>query len=147
MHANQCISIHTTEPFTHIYSDKFYIQHSGDYNSFFDEEGQRPDYTEVVVNENPLNDKIFSNVEFRADSWLNGQLQTSTFDIIEAYNNYQHGRSDLSFVKDLPSTLKRKFRIWGALIPRDDIHTRDRKETLGHILNLLKILLRRKKLS
>ena len=111
---------------THCFSvknGKLWRQHEGAYNTFFNG-APSPYYTEVVVNPNPTADKIFDNIEFRADSWnADGTLRTDTFDKLTAENEYQKGELNLTLVKDkagIPySPLKKKFRIWYANIPRN----------------------------
>lgn len=97
---------------------------TGDYNMFYGE--YKPFYTRFIVNSNPTLDKTFNQIEFRSDSWQNNILQAEdTFDTLTAWNEYQYGQADLEIKKDVPSTLKRKFRIWRANIPRNQ-NSRDR---------------------
>ena len=84
-------------------------------------------YTTIIANKDPNTDKVFSNIEFRSDSWNeNNQLVNETFDTLEVWNEYQHGISSLVNTPNRPSTLKRKFRMWRANIPRSDVNNRDR---------------------
>ena len=97
----------------------------GDYNMFYGK--YNPFYTTVIANPEPTKDKVFNTLEFRADSWnYRGELIDSTFDTLRVWNEYQVGKSNL--YKDLgrPSTLKKKFRMWRANIPRDACNNRDR---------------------
>lgn len=103
---------------------KIYLHNEGQYNYFFDE--YKPFYIEVIANENPTVDKIFTNIEFTSDTWNNTTLTGNTFDTLTVHNEYQQGSIDLSFIKNKPSPLKRKFRIWRADIPRDSVNKRDR---------------------
>jgi hypothetical protein len=49
------------------------------------------------------------------------------FDTIRVWNEYQDtGDIDLRFIDDVPSNMKKKFRIWRMDIPRDKDHTRQR---------------------
>jgi hypothetical protein len=96
----------------------------GDYNSFFN--SKKPFSIEVIANDNPTVDKIFSNIEFTSDTWNNNTLTGDTFDTLTVHNEYQQGSINLSFIKNKPSPLKRKFRIWRADIPRDSSNNRDR---------------------
>ena len=125
---NHCISIH---------NGSLWEQHAGNYNSFFGV-NNRPYYTEVVVNPNPTEDKIFDNIEFRADSWNGNTLLDTTFDYLETRNEYQHGACALTWLRGYPSTLKKKFRVWYANIPRDDISKRDRMRNTWLHLKLSK---------
>lgn len=102
--------------FYSINKNKVWKVNGGDYNMFFGE--FKPYYITIVANQDEPLDKTFNTVEFRADMW-NGQEQLGyTFDTLDVYNEYQHGHSDLSFKYGLPSSLKRKFRIWRANVPR-----------------------------
>lgn len=108
-----------------IKESKAYNHNKGYYNRFFDN-NSKPFYIEVIANENPTLDKIFTNVEFTSDTWNNTALIGNTFDTLTVHNEYQQGSVDLSFIKNKPSPLKRKFRIWRADIPRDSNNSRDR---------------------
>lgn len=100
-------------------------QHEGDYNRFFG--NLKPYWVTVIANPDPTKDKIFNNLEFRADILVDGKADnTPPFDRLTVWNEYQNGTLDLSFDKYKISNLKKKFRIWRALIPRDDSNHRDR---------------------
>ena len=91
----------------------------GEYNNFFGV--YHPFYTTVIANENPTEDKIFNNLEYRGDTFnTSGDYQyLNTFDHLVTWNEYQRGEAVLADNKDRPSTLKKKFRIWRANIPRN----------------------------
>ena len=119
---------------------------SGEYKPWWHREGNynyyynvyEPFYTIIVANETPVADKIFNNLEYRGDTFdgeTNEYIYNNSFDYLETWNEYQKGTSNLQDIKDVPSTLKKKFRIWRANIPRnntnkggDSLHnyTRDR---------------------
>lgn len=104
---------------------KPWLHNEGEYNMFFGE--YQPFYTTVVANPNATTDKIFNNLEFRADSWNNeGKLLNTTFDTLTTWNEYQEGIASLTNVLGRPSDLKRKFRMWRANIPRAKANGRDR---------------------
>ena len=107
-----------------IKDSKIWKHNAGEYNKFFDVE--KPYYTTVIVNPNPLTDKIFSTIEFRADSYSGDTLVNRTFNTLEVWNEYQRGKETLTNIKDVPSNLKRKFRIWRANVPRSSENGRDR---------------------
>lgn len=111
----------------------------GLYNTFFDKIYQS-DFT-FISNENPLNDKIFTNIELRGDFrwWERNIIEEDfnspthsvdhrrMFDIVRVWNEYQDtGEIDLTFKQDIPSNMKKKFRIWRMDIPRDKDHVRQR---------------------
>lgn len=104
---------------------KLWLHNEGDYNMFFGT--YQPFYTTVIANPDMTKDKIFNILEFRADSWdKEGNLLNTTFDTLNVWNEYQEGTSTLSNTLDRPSTLKKKFRIWRANIPRSKANGRDR---------------------
>ena len=104
---------------------------------FFD--NYEPFYTTVVVNPDINVDKIFNNIEFTSDSWdSDGNLLNTTFDTLDVWNEYQSGTQILQTLKDRPSTLKKKFRVWRANIPRDRANNRDRIRNTWVYLKLSK---------
>lgn len=106
-------------------SYKAWLHNEGDYNMFFD--SYQPFYTTVIANPDITSDKIFNNLEFRADSWdKNSKLLNTTFDKLYTWNEYQSGESKLNNVLGRPSDLKKKFRVWRANIPRSKSNGRDR---------------------
>lgn len=108
-----------------IKDNKLWLHNEGDYNMFFGT--YHPFYTTVIVNPDMQIDKIFNTLEFRADSWDNkGDLLNTTFDTLTTWNEYQEGELDLTYVPDKVSSLKKKFRIWRANIPRAKANNRDR---------------------
>jgi hypothetical protein len=91
---------------------------------------------ELVVNENPTDDKVFTNIEFRANV-LNGSITIPSqstdndnyasinklpFKTMKVWNEYQD-TGTLSFQRLLrkEANLAQKFRIWRAEINRDTI--------------------------
>ena len=102
---------------------KIWIQHEGDYNKFFGDYKQF--YTTVIVNPEPTEDKIFNTLEFRSDTWDSSEnyLPEYTFDTLTVENEYQKGINILANGDgNNPSNLKKKFRIWRALIPRNTLN-------------------------
>lgn len=76
---------------------------------------------EVLSNQDPLNDKIFNNIEFRCATDSN-----IPFDTLQVSNDYQDTEEvPITYDRHRPSELKRKFRIWRTNIPRNK-GTRDR---------------------
>lgn len=108
-----------------IKDSKLWLHNDGDYNMFFGE--YQPFYTTIIANPDMQADKIFNNLEFRADSWdKEGNLLNTTFDTLTTWNEYQEGIASLTNTPDKPSSLKKKFRIWRANIPRAKSNGRDR---------------------
>ena len=103
---------------------KLWLHNEGDYNMFFG--SYKPFYTTLVVNPEPIQDKVFNNIEFRSDTWNNNTLLDITFDTLTTWNEYQYGETKLKNTFGIPSTLKKKFRMWRANIPRDNKNNRDR---------------------
>lgn len=102
-----------------------FLHREGRYNEFFNY--IKPYWITVITNPNEYADKIFNNVDFRADMFskdsntgkYNIYDKDHTFDTLTVWTEYQEGRSNLDDIKDYPSTLKKKFRIWRANIPRN----------------------------
>lgn len=115
------IAINTTEGGT-IY--RAWLHNEGNYNMFFNK--YQPFYTTVIANPDMPEDKIFNNLEFRADSWNGSTLLNTTFDTLTTWNEYQTGTATLNNILGRPSELKKKFRIWRANIPRASANGRDR---------------------
>ena len=104
-------------------------QHSmGDYNIFYDDIKPKPYYLTIISNEDPQVDKVFTNLDYRADFFdsNNNYLENESFDTIKVWNEYQEGKETLKYSKFRPSNLKKKFRMWGANIPRDKKNKLDR---------------------
>lgn len=107
----------------------------GKYNVFFDEVYQT-DFT-FISNGDSTDDKIFSNIELRGDFrwWPDNNPQWDfnspdhmvdhrrMFDTMRVWDEYQDtGDINLRFIDDVPSNMKKKFRIWRMNIPRDKDH-------------------------
>lgn len=103
-----------------------WAQFKGEYNEIFGQ--KRPYSITYIENDEPLIDKVFTNIEYRADAFNsnNNYLDNVSFDTITAWNEYQEGSNSLVFSKYKPSSLKKKFRIWRANIPRDKTKKLDR---------------------
>lgn len=84
-----------------------------DYCSFYGE--QKDYYVEFNVNPNPLQDKIFTNLEYRA--YVDNS--DDTFDNIEVSNEYQYGSCNPNKNRFKYPNAEKKFRIWRLDIPRD----------------------------
>ena len=110
----------------------------GKYNTFFDNVYQT-DFT-FISNENPLNDKLFTNIELRGDFryWPDNKPESDfnsvnhtvadnrMFDSMKVWNEYQDTDDvSLTFTQDTVTNMKKKFRIWRMDIPRNS-GTRDR---------------------
>ena len=103
---------------------KVWLHNEGEYNMYFNK--YQPFYTTVIANPDMAVDKIFNNLEFRADSWNGSTLWSTTFDTLTTWNEYQTGTATLNNILGRPSELKKKFRIWRANIPRASANGRDR---------------------
>ena len=102
-----------------------WLHNEGEYNMFFG--SYKPFYTTVIANPDMQADKIFNNLEFRSDSWdSSGNLLGTTFDTLTTWNEYQESTASLTNTPNRPSSLKKKFRIWRANIPRAKANGRDR---------------------
>lgn len=106
-----------------------YKMFAGQYNNFF---GYKEDYYLTFIcngGEFKNYDKIFDNLEFRADKYnstLDSANNSRPFDTIQVWDEYQDTNSiALDNILHRPSDLKKKFRQWRVQIPRN-YGTRDR---------------------
>lgn len=111
----------------HVYGFKdnnFHLMFEGkDYCNLFDSEVDY--YMTYKINKDPFLDKTWTNIEYRADVFNSGnivdnssnKITNETFDVLNVWNEYQSGTTNLKF-KQYPNS-KVKFRIWRTDIPRD----------------------------
>lgn len=121
-----------------MHSSNLYQFGTGDYNMFFGT--FKPWFIDFISNgvNNQANvstlDKVFSNLEYRMDRYskdsetdLWNNEHQKTLDYIRVFDEYQDtGYVNLSLTLDKPSNLKKKFRVWRVIIPRDQANRRDR---------------------
>lgn len=100
-----------------------YRQYAGEYNKFF---GQYyPSYVTLNVNPDAALDCVFDNINFKSEVYLNDVDQVdNTLTKIQAYNDYQDSGL-VPLTNGRNNNLRRKFRDWNALIPRES-NTRKR---------------------
>lgn len=111
---------------------------AGDYNTFF-KQTSVPFWIEFVSNADAALDKIFSTIELRLDYFNKNKTVSdniTSFDKIRIYNEYQDTSiKTISWDRVVPSSIKRKFRIWRINIPRDRTNKLDRiRNTWAKIL-------------
>jgi hypothetical protein len=105
---------------THPDINKIYKQYEGNYNEFYDEKFS----SHIILNVNPEADKdcVFDNINFKSDVTLDNLDQVDkTLTGIRAYNDYQDSNTPTTvtpLVVGRNNNLRRKFRDWSALIPR-----------------------------
>ena len=134
----------------HIYSipktNKLYLMFEGDdYCNLFDKQCEY--YMQYKINHNPLIDKTWTNLEYRADVFNQGNIQSNedyaadnilsdkTFDSLKIWNEYQSGELDLSSVRfNYLKEAKPRFRVWRTNIPRAN-KTETNKYGLDRIRN------------
>ena len=109
-----------------IKKNKLWKMFAGNYNSFFD--NYEPFDITFISNNDSAEDKIFTNIELRADFYADDTLlHNNSFNYIRAWNEYQDtGKVKLDYTMCKPSNLKKKFRIWRIDIPRDKTNRLDR---------------------
>lgn len=112
----QFLSIYSEDDTTSIYQ-----QNAGIYNQFFDKP-KVTSYIDYIVNPEMSRDKVFNNIEFRADAFTlendnySKYVPNRTLDHIHVRNEFQDtGDVTLKQYKNL----QKKFRMWRAYIPRD----------------------------
>ena len=98
-----------------------YRQYYGDYNKFYDI--YYPSSFTLNINPESNKDCIFDNINFKSEVTLNNINQVDkTLTGIRAYNDYQDSNSPTTLtplVVGRNNNLRRKFRDWNALVPRD----------------------------
>ena len=100
-----------------IYNDTLWEQFAGEYNYIYNE--YKPYSITFISNAEESVDKIFNTIEYRADRWDNNLLvNKSPFNKLEVWNEHQKGVTSLDVNIAKPSSLKRKFRVWRATVPR-----------------------------
>ena len=98
---------------------KLYTNFTGKYNDFFGEV-KNWDFT-FISNDNPNITKIFDTVELNTDHWKDDNLENTSpentfpMNYIKIHNEYQN-----SYAKFDVKNMRRKFRIWRGLIPRNE---------------------------
>ena len=135
-------------------ADLFRHQGADTYCDFFGT--NRPYNMTLIANPEPLTDKIFTNLEFRASVQGDGTYEDGTskftpflpFDSLEVWNDYQRGITALAnktgydamrhYIDNDSSSLKRDFRIWRCDIPRDSVRKMDRMRNPWLYLRLQK---------
>lgn len=120
---NKSYVLHTSEE-SHTRGYHLWQQFSRPYNNIYD--GLRSFYTTVIANTDPTIDKVFNTVEYRASTFLQSgeeDIDDIPFNTLHVWNEYQSATCSLDYnprnPSNHPSSLKRKFRIWRANIPRD----------------------------
>ena len=93
-------------------------------------------FTTYKINPEPLTDKIFTNVEFIADVFKDNSVIDSNdvkinvnkypFDVLEVWNEYQKGITNIPGIKYRYPNASKKFRICRIDVPRDSSNGRDR---------------------
>lgn len=111
----------------YLFSDNsIWLKNSYGSYKFFDE--YKPLEIELIANPTPVTDKTFTNITYRADVFDNNDkyLNQETFNKLRVTTEYQD-TEEINLVNEdyKPSNLKKKFRIWGIDIPRNQ-GTRDR---------------------
>lgn len=87
----------------------------------------RPFHLTYVSNADSTFDKIFTNIELRADFYDEQDNSINMFDYIQVWNEYQDtGKVLLNYRNAKPSNAKKKFRIWRLNIPNDKTNKMDR---------------------
>lgn len=130
-----------------------YIMNEGAYNNYLRKKTLQDDGTYIVTDDyHPWSisfrangfqdkmtslDKVFTNIEYRMDVYNGaGELINKSFKTIQVTNEYQDtGTKSLENIKNRPSNLKKKFRIWRIDIPRNIWKDSDNKGNRDRIRN------------
>lgn len=94
-----------------------YKQYAGNYNEFFG--FLYPSTILFTVNPYPDLETVFDFLKFKSEVYLNGNdVADKTITHIRAFNEYQDSGLT-TLVNSRNGNLRRKFRDWGVIIPRD----------------------------
>lgn len=97
--------------------NKIYRQYDGNYNIFYDV--YYPSHIILNINPEPDKDCVFDNINFKSEVYINNVDQVdNTLTHIQAYNDYQNSGL-IPLVVGRNNNLRRKFRDWNALVPRE----------------------------
>ena len=140
-------------------TNSLWLQNEGRYCNFFRE--QKDFWIQYRVTPNPFSDKIWTNLEYRADFYdildengnaivpeqnlINGDIygenldlykEYETFDTLRIWNEYQT-TGDINMKDNTPvlDPVRKKFRIWRVVIPRALKKEDMTKRTLDRIRN------------
>ena len=98
--------------------NSIYKQYDGEYNNFYGV--TYPSYVIFNVNPEPHLDCVFDNINFKSEVYLNDiDEEDKTLTHIQAYNDYQDSTL-IPLTVGRNNNLRRKFRDWSALIPRQN---------------------------
>lgn len=125
---NQFISFYDYLPSMYISKGQYFIttnpnlksiyrQYDGEYNKFYEE--FFPSY--IILNVNPESDldTVFDNIMYKSEIYLNDIDQPDkTLTQVQVYNEYQDSGL-IPLVLGRSSNLRRKFRDWNAILPRN----------------------------
>jgi hypothetical protein len=125
---NQFISFYDYLPSMYINNGQYFIttnpditsvyrQYDGDYNKFY---GQNyPSLITLNVNPEANLDTVFDNIMYKSEIYLNDIDQSDkTLTKVRLYNEYQDS-GIIPLVVGRNSNLRRKFRDWNAILPRN----------------------------
>lgn len=98
---------------------------AGKYNMFFGV--FKPFWITFISNANSTIDKVYNSLAWRSESFSNPNNDStgiveprSTFDTLRVWNDHQDsGEISLEDTNNKPSSLKKKFNVFRALVPRD----------------------------
>jgi len=131
---NQFISFYDYNPSIYISKGQYFIttnpnlksiyrQYDGEYNKFYEQ--YFPSY--IILNVNPESnlDTVFDNIMYKSEIYLDDVDQPDkTLSKVQVYNEYQDSGL-IPLVLGRSSNLRRKFRDWNAILPRNQ-GTRER---------------------
>lgn len=154
--ASQMLEAVQDKTFLWYYDNNLYMQEAGtDYGRFCN--NYWPYYITYIENQDPMTDKTFSTLDFRATVDGEGSYDkdgkfsfTLPFDTLTVWNDYQSGKAKLGqknghsaflhHTSNMAGALKRKFRMWHCDIPRDNVGkiTGSNGKTITHPLDRMR---------
>ena len=125
---NQFISFYDYKPSMYISKGQYFItthpdlksiyrQYAGNYNNFYGD--NCPSYITLNVNPEADLDTVFDNIMYKSEVYLNDIDQPDkTLTKVRLYNEYQDSGL-IPLIVGRNSNLRRKFRDWNAILPRN----------------------------
>lgn len=120
--------------------DTIWKMWDGDYNWFFGV--GKPYWVTYIDNSMPLYDKIFDNLNFRLEAYsgdyynsdsvepVENYVPDKCFDRLDVHDEYQDGtivlQENNNFGVISCPTLRKRFKVWRTIFPRDSSNGRDR---------------------
>ena len=114
---------HNNKLLSSINNTEFWEHDKGKHQTFYGI--YYPSSITILANPEPFVNKIFNNIGFEAETYVNDvDVHDLTFNKMRVWNEYQDS-GEINMLEGIRPNLKRKFRNWNIIIPRSN-NSRDR---------------------